>query len=453
MNSVLEILDAVAATTKISEKQTILGKASTGPLGTILHKVFLTAYDKKTNFFIRSIDMTSFSDAGSVTLTLDQAINDCISMLSTRRVTGNAARDAFLEIVAKLSFEDAIVLHRTVILRDLRCGAGMELARRVWGDDSFDQETPVMLCQPDKPKNRARIKFPAFSQLKSDGMRLLIYVQMDPFMIQYISRNGKKVSCNSPDLDAEFASMMSLADEPMVFDGELLWTNEDGTVAPREIGNGKAQKATKGEMSEADRKRFHVALWDVIPARVVYQDGDAIKSDPYRKRIQDLNMMWGASEHKKIGLVETRQVESWEEASSMFEEMRDSGQEGVIVKNIDHIWIADRSKDCVKLKAELDAEFRVIGWNEGSGKYEGMIGSLIVASEDGMIEFSVAGIPDDIRAMAPELLMDEIVTVIFNGIMPPNKKTGKMAAFLPRIKEIRNDKERADSSTSILSKK
>ena len=50
-------------------------------------------------------------------------------------------------------------------------------------------------------------------------------------------------------------------------------------------------------------------------------------------------------------------------------------------------------------KKTKTCDLRIIGWNEGKGKYEGMIGSFICEDDDHTVRVNVAGIDDDTRAI------------------------------------------------------
>jgi DNA ligase-1 len=77
------------------------------------------------------------------------------------------------------------------------------------------------------------------------------------------------------------------------------------------------------------------------------------------------------------------------------------GGEGVMLRAAGSPYTAGRSDHLRKFKSFDDAEAVVRGYNSGRGKYEGMVGSLIVELPDGM-RFSVgSGLSDEQRRAPP----------------------------------------------------
>ncbi|MGL6055431.1 MAG: DNA ligase, partial [Vibrio metschnikovii] len=74
---------------------------------------------------------------------------------------------------------------------------------------------------------------------------------------------------------------------------------------------------------------------------------------------------------------------------------------------------AGRSDDLLKLKKHQDAEAHVIGYRPGKGKYTGMVGALIVRTDDG-IEFAIgSGLTDQLRQTPPKIGC--LITYQYNG--------------------------------------
>jgi ATP-dependent DNA ligase len=96
------------------------------------------------------------------------------------------------------------------------------------------------------------------------------------------------------------------------------------------------------------------------------------------------------------------------------------------------------------MKAELEADLVVVGYTEGTGKYAGKIGSLLVETEDGEVKTSVGtGLNDEERSMPFSNFSKRIVAVKYNAMIT-DKKTGAKSLFLPVFVEIRDDKTVAD---------
>ena len=83
-----------------------------------------------------------------------------------------------------------------------------------------------------------------------------------------------------------------------------------------------------------------------------------------------------------------------------------------------------------------------------------MIGSLICATSDRLVEVSISGFSDELRQWITDnidSLIGKIVTVLYNERISSKDKNraGVDSLFLPRFVEFRNDKSVANSSKEI----
>jgi hypothetical protein len=116
------------------------------------------------------------------------------------------------------------------------------------------------------------------------------------------------------------------------------------------------------------------------------------------------------------------------------------------------IWRDGDSTEQVKLKLKVQVELRVIGFNEGTGKNRGSLGSFQTASECGEVETNVNGRSTAMRKDVWNDLdswRDAIICVDTNGLLTPKKAGGKHSLFLPIFVERRDDKRAADTLARI----
>jgi hypothetical protein len=81
-----------------------------------------------------------------------------------------------------------------------------------------------------------------------------------------------------------------------------------------------------------------------------------------------------------------------------------------------------------------------------------MVGSLIVASSDRLVEASISGFSDDLRQEITDDIdswMGGIVTLMYNERISSKGRVGVDSLFLPRFTERRYDKTVANSSKEI----
>ena len=294
--------------------------------------------------------------------------------------------------------------------------------------------------------------YPCLAQLKLDGMRSVVIVNGDS--VQVKSRSGKDIQLHG-EFDEQFSKLAQGGS--WVFDGELLVIGDDGNPLDRKTGNGILNKAVKGTITPEDAKRVRMVVWDMIRG-----DGFAKGSDNrfnYNLRLKGLHgyltaftqawtegmMQVPNPEQVKMSLVTTRQVENYEEAQAWAKEVMAQGHEGIILKSTAGLYENKRVNHQLKIKAELEADLKVIGWVEGTGRNSGRLGALIVESADGAVKVNVgSGFTDEMRDdITKENIIGSIITVRYNEIIQ-DKNSSTKSLFLPRFLEIRLDKDTAD---------
>ena len=191
----------------------------------------------------------------------------------------------------------------------------------------------------------------------------------------------------------------------------------------------------------------HATVWDLIPY-VQFIDGYC--GSPYSKRYSTLQAIVAKqkSDGKKIWNVTSTMVQTLEEAQEIFQGYLAEGFEGIILKDGAGVWEDKRAKHQIKFKGELECDLKIVGLEEGNGKYAGMLGAILCESADGVVQVRVgSGFNDEHRKNLGEEILDKIVAVKYN--MRIKNKLGEESLFLPIFVEIRNDKEVADSSKDI----
>ena len=431
---ILDILNQIASDSSRNAKLAIAESHASNEL---FKRVVFLAYDPFTQFYIRKIPAYQPVTAGNKSITLQEAL-PLLDILSSREKTGNAGIAHLQNLLMSVSAEDAQVIER-IIGKDLKVGASESTFNKVW--PGLVHEYPCMLCSAFDEKLVKKIKFPAIVQKKEDGMRFNAIVKNGA--VEFRSRNGKEIQLLG-NLEQEFLTMA--AGNNVVFDGELLVANEDGTIADRQTGNGILNKANKGTITPDLAKMVRAQIWDMIDYDKFLAGVD---NTPYIDRWNKLLACSNTSDGK-IGYVETIIVASIEAAEKQFQSYLEDGFEGIILKDASAIWEDKRSKKQVKFKGEEEADLLVVGVYEGEpgSKYEGMIGGISVQSREGILKVNVgSGFNDEQRKQDPALLMNKIVSVKYN--MRIKNKQGEESLFLPIFIEVREDKDLADSIEDI----
>lgn len=423
--TIYDIIKEIENTSSTNDKIAKLTHYKNTPL---LKEVIFKALDTFTQYYIRKIPSISTNTSQ---ITLEHALSE-LDKLSTRQLTGHAAQRHLQYLLELLSEKDAYVLS-LIIMKDLRCGLGIKTVNKVY--PNLVSVYPCMLAETWNEKNKSYVTYPGYLQLKADGIRLNIVVKNQK--VFYFSRSGKAYDfLGHHDEDIlEFCKSHAL--DNIVFDGEGLCVNpENGDTLPREIGNGIISKANKGKISLAEVYKIRFVLWDIIDLN---DFNNGIGTKTYTDRFNLLNCLNLPS---FMTVIETHIVDSDLQVSELYAKYVSMGQEGAMYKNPNAVWENKRTVSILKLKESLECELKIIGYKEGTGKYLGMIGSLDCISADG-VSVNISGFTDEFRKLDYSTLHNQIVSVIYNCII--SDVNGNYSLFLPRFKELREDKSEPDT--------
>jgi len=427
------IFRALANTTSRIEKECLLRQHLTN---LTLRRVLFLALDPFTQFYIRKIPnyIPGPTSTNRSTMMLEGAL-DNQEQISKRVVTGNAAINHLKMILESVTADDAYVIER-IIEKDLRCGVSEATVNKIW--PGLIPTYPVTLASGFDEKVMAKISYPAYVQLKLDGMRFNAIVNNGK--VEFRSRNGKHIDLLG-NLEQEFLFMAG--SESCVFDGELVVRDGQG-IMNRQKGNGILNKAVKGTISPMEASMVHATIWDIIPLSA-FQQG--VYKTSYQERFGKLQQLVLPG---RISLIENRVVNTEDEAHELFQEYFNKGEEGIILKDINAPWEDKRVKHQVKFKGELECDLLCMDWQEGTGKNVGKLGALVLTSADGVVKVNVgSGFTDEQRdKYTKENTVGKVVAVKYNARIQ-DKKTGQTSLFLPVFLELREDKTDADISIDI----
>lgn len=101
------------------------------------------------------------------------------------------------------------------------------------------------------------------------------------------------------------------------------------------------------------------------------------------------------------------------------DEVVQAGGEGLVLHRGASLYRAGRTDDLLKFKLFDDAEARVVGYIPGKGKYDGMMGSLLVEAPDGTRFRIGTGFTDEQRRKPPAV--GSVVTFRYQGMTSGGK--------------------------------
>lgn len=336
--------------------------------------------------------------------------------------------------------EKGYALLKGVLFKDLRIGMDVKTFNKIWNDFYF--RFPYMGCKPFKMENLQKITYPAIAQTKMDGLFCNVIVDTKNKSVEYISRQGKPLNING-SLENELLKLNT--NEKFVLNGEILCIDsETKKPLPREISNGIIRRDNK---TKEELDSIIIVCWDVIP----YDNFVEGKWDrEYTARLALLKQI--CQKCSKVKMVNTYEVENLESAMELFNKLYSQGEEGIVVKNKNGIWKDGKPSWQVKVKNESECDLRAIGFEEGSGAYAGMCGTINCVSEDKLLQVGV-------KPRTPEQALDvwqnqdkylnKILTVKYNAKIK-RQDSEIYSLFLPVFVEWRDlDKTTADKLEEI----
>lgn len=451
MSNVLSLLETIADEPGKLAKQALLRDIQASPNDDLFQAVLKASQTTTTVYNIKQFDMpTTFAGL----LTLSDAISE-MDYLVNRDFTGNAAKEFLEGTLGQLSKDDAEVLAR-IIRKDLRSGFSSSTTNKIW--KSLIPVHPYNKCSSFSAKVLGNLKLPVRSQLKSDGLYCDTVATTES--VTYYSRAGNELPINDPVRDSILIAEANATGE-FVLMGEALVTDEHGNIMAREASNGYMNRDDK------DLSRVHIAAWNMIPLSEWNPKHLKIKSTTTYDVCWDrLTAFLAANPTIRIKLTEDRLCHTVQDIVDHFKDVRDRGEEGLILKSPTACWKDGTSKDMVKLKVVIEVEMEVIEWyygdknkknaeNLGGFRAKSSCGKIEVRCGGGYSDKQRVGWIRDFEAVNGVSRADRAVTekAIFtmkcNGVTTSRAKPGMFSLYLPRFKEFRLDKFVADDLAKI----
>lgn len=207
-----------------------------------------------------------------------------------------------------------------------------------------------MLAQTfeDKPKYQ---KFPAFAQPKLDGHRCIAVIQNSKCTLY--TRTQKEIK-TLPHINKALENSM-FGQMEIVLDGEL-YNHElkhDFSLLTSLI---------KGQHNEPhpEHEKMQYYIYDIVSDNSFEKRNDMLK-----------NMYYDGLDENILKLVATSEISDEKDMRSLHDVFTALGYEGLMYRNGDMPYEHKRSNGLMKVKVFQDAEFEVVGVNEGKGKEAG----------------------------------------------------------------------------------
>lgn len=128
-----------------------------------------------------------------------------------------------------------------------------------------------------------------------------------------------------------------------------------------------------------------------------------LEQTQFSVRVEKMKKLVAKADSHYLKMIMQLSYHSNEELMQNFEKVIAKGGEGLMLHKKSAFYKKGRSNDLLKLKQYLDAEATVIGYKEGKGKFQGIMGSLQVRSDEGVVFFIGSGFSDLERKNPPPI--------------------------------------------------
>ncbi len=235
------------------------------------------------------------------------------------------------------------------------------------------------------------------------------------------------------------------------FDGEL-------TDFARTTVSGKVTSILAGKPAESIGDEFLFNIFDVESNETLVK-GKGISKYPFRRKM--LEQFFDGKKLSHLVLGRTWEISHKDQIWDIYRTIVEIEKgEGVILKDIDHVYECKRSTSWIKMKEIKDCDLEIIGYNEPNPmsvrEEKGWIGGFLCATSDHKLQVSVGSgfsesFLEEIKSRGPKEYIGKIAKVKYNMLV--EDKTGETSLFLPTLLEIRPDKTEADSFAKLLESK
>lgn len=277
---------------------------------------------------------------------------------------------------------------------------------------------------------------------KLDGNRCIAHFENGQW--NFTSRNGKKMHVNFD---------MSGMDTRYIYDGEVL---SPAQVAMSNCIENKVKYNINPNTYFKDEFSNTSGLINrhSTDKKLIYNIFDIMCDVSYKERREELDRIEPEGNDVKI-LPVLKYYKSYEELQDcwgVLNNITDIGGEGLMINLASAKYNHKRTSDLLKLKKVYTMDMRVVDIIEGTGKYEGEVGSLqaIAKTDDGkFIRCNVGtGLDDEQRALwsvHPELIKNATIEVSYFSLSQTkeDRERGEHTYSLrfPRLKRVRYDKD------------
>lgn len=424
MRKSIEVINELKNTSSSNEKKKIIQEKFDDDL----HVIFDAACNTMIYNFKKLKEEPSFSETDSEN-SLDAFIA-ILRKLSAREITGNKAQEAMHDFISSNATKEAWeTIFFPILKKDMRCGVSRTLynnavSKSEGSDNVIYTWSPMGAISSERDKDFIGIKY---VEPKHDGVRVCMFYDHLSGKMRVVSRNNK-----------EYRNFDSIASK-VLEKGYSFSFMLDGEIVSEDFQKLSTQLQRKEDVDCSDAV-YHV--FDFVtdakrPLKLRKQDAENFCNDR-----PSPNIIYSGYEEHTLD----KPQDAFAYYESIMKEYVARGFEGIVIKDPDSPYLYEKDKAWLKMKPSDSVDLPIASVIEGTGKYVGKVGALIVRGEDKgkVFEISVgSGLSDELRTDLWDKrneIIGKMIEVKYDSITKSQSKEFYSVRF-PRFVRFREDKE------------
>lgn len=332
-----------------------------------------------------------------------------------------------------------------VLTKKYKNGCNTKTVNKAYGFN-FVNQFDVMLAHPyEKYADKLDEEF--HLSIKLDGHRTVAFY--DGKNVEFRTRKGHLVEGLSEierDIKRVFSNRYQfISDEEIVLDGEIIASG----VNPKE--DDVFKETSKIIRTDGEKTGLEFHIFDALP-RSEFNEGESVDSYWVRKsKLDTIIKEFDSINDSKTRPSTIKEVPSLyvgkdkEVIPNYLEKAIENGEEGLMLNTSSGKYKLTRSKDILKIKKFEDVDCLVVDIFEGTSKYEGKMGGVVISYKGYEIGVG-SGFTDQEREYYwnnPEEIVGEVIEVQHFG-ESTNSKSDNLSLRFPTFRKIHESKTEED---------
>jgi DNA ligase-1 len=357
MIEIKNIFDELQSTFGRIEKENILKREKDNKQFTDLLHFLLNP------FIVTGVGKKKFSKFKSHYTTESLKFENIFAVIKFLKLNNTGSDETVKQIANWINHQNSYIqeFYRSLITKDLKVGVQASTVNKVYGK-SFVPDFKVQLAKKFQEEvHKINGKEFVLTE-KLDGMRCVLIVEDGT--VKAFSRQGQSI-LELVDIFIEAKQLLN-----GVYDGELLIASADG-FKDRDV----LQETLKISRKDGEKKNLIFHVFDFLTIDE-FQNGKSEFAYPARRKVFETII---GNRFKWIQYLPVLyQGKDLDVIPCLLKELEQQGKEGLMLNICNSYYETKRTSTLLKIKTMQTFDGMVIGFEEGDGKYQGVLGKVII---------------------------------------------------------------------------